>query len=89
MKWHAGFTVFVASILLGGCAHKLDLDYMKEVSAGRTGCLPDDNVIANVHETSLKNGTTTWTASCKEKTYVCSNSEEATGMLISCTPLAK
>jgi hypothetical protein len=43
---------------------------LKTVSAGYTGCAPDDNVLSNV--VASRDGSGTWNATCKGKTYLCS-----------------
>jgi hypothetical protein len=61
---------------------------LKIVSAGHTGCLPDENEISNVN--ASPDGSGTWNATCKDKIYLCSavasvgNSES-----YSCAPVAK
>lgn len=61
---------------------------LKMVSAGHTGCLPDENEISNVNYGL--DGSGTWNATCKGKVYLCSavasagNSES-----YSCAPVAK
>ena len=58
------------------------------VSAGHTGCLPGDNVIANVNANA--DGSGTWNATCQGSVYLCSavasvNQSES----FSCAPVAK
>ena len=61
---------------------------LKMVSAGHTGCLPDENEISIVN--IGLDGSGLWNASCKGKVYLCSavgsvgNSES-----YSCAPVAK
>lgn len=61
---------------------------LKFVSAGHTGCLPDENEISNVN--LIPDGSGTWNATCLGKVYLCSaaasvgNSES-----YSCAPVAK
>ena len=58
------------------------------VSAGHTGCMPEDNVISNV--VANLDGSGTWNATCKGRVYLCSavgsvgNSES-----YSCAPVAQ
>ncbi len=42
---------------------------LKLISAGHTGCLPDDNEITNV--SSKADGSGIWNATCKGRTYLC------------------
>lgn len=64
------------------------VDKLKIVSAGHTGCLPEENEISNV-KASL-DGSGTWNATCKGQVYLCSavatvgNSES-----YNCAPVAK
>lgn len=44
-------------------------DRLKLVSAGHTGCMPDENVLSNV--VAHPDGSGTWNATCKGKTYLC------------------
>ena len=62
---------------------------MKIVSAGHTGCLPDDNELTNVSLSG--DGSGLWNATCKGKVYLCtavgsagSNSES-----YACAPVAQ
>ena len=43
---------------------------LEMISAGHTGCLPEDNRISNV-KMNL-DGSGTWNATCKGKAYLCS-----------------
>lgn len=43
---------------------------LRTVSAGYTGCNPDENVLTNV--AAKADGSGTWNATCKGKTYLCS-----------------
>ena len=45
-------------------------EHLKTVSAGHTGCAPEDNVISNVN--AKRDGSGTWNATCKGKIYLCS-----------------
>jgi len=61
---------------------------LKTVSAGYTGCAPEDNVLSNV--APKPDGSGTWNATCKGKTYLCSgvatvNKSES----FHCTPVAQ
>jgi hypothetical protein len=61
---------------------------LQMVSAGHTGCLPEENQISNV-KMNL-DGSGTWNATCKARVYLCSafqgvsNSES-----YSCAPVAQ
>jgi hypothetical protein len=80
--WRTGV---LAVVLLGitGCAaianSPLVVNKLKMVSAGHTGCLPDENEISNVNS-----GSSTWNATCKGKVYLCSGVDS-----YSCAPVAK
>jgi hypothetical protein len=45
-------------------------EQLKIVSAGHTGCMPEDNVLSNV--VANPDGSGTWNATCKGKAYLCS-----------------
>lgn len=67
--------VLVIAIAVTGCVMQ---DYragredsvLQQYSAGRTGCLPQDNVISN--RSQLPKGFM-WNASCKGRVYLCTN----------------
>jgi len=74
-----------ALVSVCGCA-SMALPKLRAVSAGYTGCLPADNEVTNY---SPHLGVTTWNASCKGKTYLCSavgNSEDST--TVHCAPVS-
>jgi hypothetical protein len=85
-------SVLVVVLVMAGCVSManspLIVKQLKIVSAGHTGCLPDENEISNVN--SGPDGSGTWNATCKGKAYLCSavasvgNSES-----FSCAPVAK
>jgi hypothetical protein len=57
----------------GGCLtvnSPIVQDKLKTVSAGYTGCMPEDNVLSNV--VAKPDGSGTWNATCKGKVYLCS-----------------
>lgn len=62
---------------------------LKIVSAGHTGCLPDDNQLSNI-SMSL-NGSGIWNATCKGKVYLCSavSSAGSNSEAFSCAPVAQ
>jgi hypothetical protein len=59
------------------CGCKIDIqsqntaDKLRVVSAGYTGCKPEDNQISNVTDQKA-NGPGTWNATCGGRTYLCS-----------------
>jgi hypothetical protein len=58
------------------------------VSAGHTGCVPEENEITKV--TANADGSGIWYATCKGKTYLCSAIGSTSGSeSFSCAPLAK
>jgi len=64
-----------------------DLRDLQIVSAGYTGCLPQDNALSNVNIIGAKG---TWNASCLGKTYLCSEIDYLLkSMSYSCAPVAK
>lgn len=54
------------------------------ISAGYTGCKPDDNAIANV--VTHIDGTGLWNATCKGKVYLCSATSTTNSESYSCAP---
>jgi hypothetical protein len=85
--------ILLAAVLagLGGCVtanSPMVQEHLKMVSAGHTGCMPEENVLSNV--VANLDGSGTWNATCKGKVYLCSavgsvgNSES-----YSCAPVAR
>lgn len=72
----SGFAVLATGALFftTACAMTADSPTMTKglqmISAGHTGCLPEENEISNV-KMNL-DGSGTWNATCKGKTYLCS-----------------
>jgi len=62
--------------------------HLQLVSAGHTGCLPDDNQISNVSAST--DGSATWNATCKGKIFLCSavGSAGSNAESYSCAPAA-
>jgi hypothetical protein len=54
-------------VLLGATACAVDTDTLKLISAGHTGCTPDQLEISNVQSRGFL-----WTATCKGVNYLCS-----------------
>jgi hypothetical protein len=50
---------------------------LKIVSAGHTGCLPDENELSNIN--ASPDGSGTWNATCKGKVYLCSGVQSVDG----------
>jgi hypothetical protein len=75
---------FAVLAALGGCASP---DELRLLSAGRTGCQPQDNKLSNVSTQALG---TTWNATCKGKVYLCTRvvSSDAAAST-SCAPAAQ
>jgi len=76
----------LALVATTGCA--ISTDQLKTVSAGRTGCTPDQVAITNRAQTGGLVGTgETWNATCNGQVYLCS---ARVGLRDpSCTPAAK
>jgi len=63
------------AVATGGCValsadSPLVQQKLKTVSAGYTGCTPEENVLTNV--SAKPDGSGTWNATCKGKVYLCS-----------------
>jgi hypothetical protein len=68
-------SVLAVTLILTGCISALAnsplvINQLKIRSAGFTGCGTDDNEISNVN--ARGDGSGTWTATCKNKAYLCS-----------------
>jgi hypothetical protein len=61
---------------------------LKIVSAGHTGCLPEENELTNIIANA--DGSGTWNATCKGKVYLCSgvSSPASSSESYSCAPVA-
>jgi hypothetical protein len=57
---------------------------LQMISAGYTGCQPEDNLISNT--VGHLNGSQLWNATCKGKVYLCSGVDTAAH---SCAPVAQ
>lgn len=80
-----------ALLSTAGCVtanSQMMISALQMVSAGHTGCLPEENQISNMKPNP--DGSGTWNATCKGKAYLCSafqgvsNSES-----YSCAPVAQ
>ena len=85
--------VCVATILtLTGCATLASsivesqpfTNELKAMSAGYTGCLPDNNEVAVISYDT--NGHMLWNATCKGKKYLCSTVSTTRSDVSSCAP---
>ena len=83
-----------ACVGMAGCAVPLAArsglvtSRLQMVSAGHTGCLPQENDISNV--VMNLDGSGTWNATCKGKVYLCSAVGSTGGSeSFSCAPVAK
>lgn len=61
--------VVTLSVLLGVTACVSATDQLKTISAGHTGCAPEQLTISNIRSTP---GGNLWNATCNGKTYLCS-----------------
>jgi hypothetical protein len=67
--------VLPLSIMLcgaGGCvslSSPMAQEQLRMISAGHTGCMPEENAISNV---VAKGSDATWNATCKGKVFLCS-----------------
>jgi hypothetical protein len=74
MKPYRSVVVPLSIILCGagGCVSlnsPMAQEQLRTISAGHTGCMPEDNVISNAVE---RGSNATWNATCKGKMYLCS-----------------
>jgi hypothetical protein len=61
--------VIMFAALLGATACAVTDDQLKALSAGHIGCEPEQIAVANRR---VVEGVLLWNASCKEKSYLCS-----------------
>jgi hypothetical protein len=63
-------------------------DRLKVISAGHTGCAPDENLLSNV--VAHSDGSGIWNATCKGKMYLCTAVvSDGHSESISCAPVAQ
>ena len=65
-----------ALILLTGCVSinsPVVTTELQTISAGHTGCMPEDNQLSNVQSRAA---TATWNATCKGKVYLCTGASD-------------
>lgn len=93
-----GFIVLSAVVVQAGCttaavtaiasSSSLLKDQLAVVSAGHTGCMPEQNAIAIIW--AKPNGSGLWTATCKDQVYLCSVITTTSGASsYSCAPQVK
>jgi hypothetical protein len=82
------FSTAIAGCVSGLASSPLIVKKLQIVSAGHTGCVPEENEITKV-DASL-DGSGTWYATCKGKTYLCSAVGTTGGSeSFSCAPVAQ
>jgi hypothetical protein len=64
----------------------MHMNQLKTISAGHTGCTPEQLTISNYHADTFGGGET-WNVTCIDKVYLCSGLVTATDY--SCAPVAK
>jgi hypothetical protein len=62
-------------------------DKLKIVSAGFTGCMPEENELSNL--APRPDGSGTWNATCKGKTWLCSAVATTSAHTYHCAPAAQ
>jgi hypothetical protein len=60
-----------ALVVTTGCQTVI-MDQLKAVSAGHTGCTPDQITISNHQHVGTFGNSETWNATCNGKVYLCS-----------------
>jgi hypothetical protein len=74
----------ISAALLGTTACVPNVDLLKTVSAGHTGCAPEQLAISNIRQST---GGLLWNATCNGKTYLCSDvAAGKTSAEYSCAP---
>lgn len=83
----------VSSVLLAACGtvsvnSPMIQDRLKLVSAGYTGCKPEDNQLTDVRASF--DGSGSWYATCKGRQYLCTSVGSTSGdVSFQCAPVAK
>ena len=88
MTWLERTGLIGAIVLLGGCVPSVNTpgipDELKTISAGHTGCVPEENELSNV---KFAGSDTTWNATCKGRMYLCTGvSDLSNAHSYSCAP---
>jgi hypothetical protein len=90
--WQHTYLLGGALVLLSGCVpltvnSPIIQNQLKTISAGHTGCMPEDNELSNVTDNA---GSGTWNATCKGKVYLCTGvSDISNARTYSCAPVAQ
>lgn len=93
MSFSVRSAIVCLAALAGGCMPMMVNSPMIQgklrlVSAGYTGCVPEDNVLTNVSATM--DGSGSWNASCKGKPYLCTSVGQVDGgAQYHCAPVAQ
>ena len=77
-------TALAAAVLVAATGCTPFSEQAKVISAGHTGCTPEQLTISNLSNTWP--GNVMWNATCNGKVYLCSG---VTGKDYSCAPVAK
>jgi len=88
-------TLAILATGIGGCAvspgssgSSIVEAKLQLVSAGYTGCMPEENAISNVRYSGFTGGT--WNAACKGKSYLCSGAYSTdSSWSFHCAPVAQ
>lgn len=87
-----GLTLLIAwSACMCGCTSMANMpavqEKLKMVSAGYTGCMPEENELSNL--APRFDGSGTWNATCKGKTWLCSTIATTSAQTYHCAPVAQ
>ena len=87
--YFSGITMLL--FITNGCSSayysQIITEHLQTISAGHTGCLPQDNDITVI--TMGGDGSGVWTAVCMGKRYLCSSAGGTNGSSYSCAPAVK
>ena len=84
MKTNLVRPIVVAALVQAATGCAITTDHLKTVSAGHTGCAPEQITISNRTHIGVVGTAETWNATCNGKVYLCSG-VDATGEY-SCAP---
>jgi hypothetical protein len=85
--YRLGFVALPMALCVTGCLSLNSPSAQRQlqiVSAGQTGCKPDDNVISNAQRYGSSG---TWNVTCNNKVYLCSATRSVENT--HCTPVAQ
>jgi hypothetical protein len=83
------FVALVGVALTATSCKSIVENELKTISAGHTGCTPDQLTISNLQHVGTFGSGETWNATCNGKVYLCSGVSGKSSGDYSCAPVAQ